>query len=158
MKYRWKKGTRLRSDPQKIGEELEQIYQTNQAVTPAAVTEFAKNNPDSLLGQCFEWDVQKAAEARWLDEARYVLRHIVMYAEVDGQEKEVRAFWVVTVPDEDDEKPTTVYRLITDIMDDEEQKAQLIRKARRELSQWQERYSNLREFAAIFSAIDSLEI
>jgi len=158
VKYRWKKGTRLRSDPQKIGEELEQIYQTNQAVTPAAVTEFAKNNPDSLLGQCFEWDVQKAAEARWLDEARYVLRHIVMYAEVDGQEKEVRAFWVVTVPDEDDEKPTTVYRLITDIMDDEEQKAQLIRKARRELSQWQERYSNLREFAAIFSAIDSLEI
>ena len=52
--YSWK-GTGYSADAQLVGEELEKLEFAGE-VTPDEVLKFAKNNIDSELYKCFEWD------------------------------------------------------------------------------------------------------
>lgn len=79
MVYEWKKCSRMKANAIKVGEELLKL---GDEITPAAVVDAARKNKKSELHKCFEWDDSKAAEKYRLDQARYMLRMIVVREEM----------------------------------------------------------------------------
>jgi hypothetical protein len=61
-----------------IKKRLEEIAERNHGLlTPSAVVADAKRK-DSPLHGCFTWDVRKAAEAHWLDQARALIASVTI--------------------------------------------------------------------------------
>lgn len=78
MKYfHWRKGRSCGGDVQAIGEELDSLLSVDGTVTPARVVEHARDE-QSAMHPCFEWDDGKAAHAFRLDQARSLVRSIVV--------------------------------------------------------------------------------
>jgi hypothetical protein len=65
-------------------------------IEPARLVEAARR-PDNILHDEFEWDVQKAAEEQWIDQARRLIRMVRI--EVTVEHREVRAVGYVVDPD-----------------------------------------------------------
>ena len=57
-------------------------------ITPAMVVSAARH-PESPLHSCFTWDVQQAAQERWIDQARKLIRSVRV--EVTSTEYNLRA-------------------------------------------------------------------
>jgi hypothetical protein len=64
-------------------------------LTPAAVVADAKN-PDSPLHGCFTWDVEKAAQAYWIEQARALITSIQVVQRTD--KTSVRTVYYVRDP------------------------------------------------------------
>ncbi|MDD5358285.1 MAG: hypothetical protein PHX80_04010 [Candidatus Nanoarchaeia archaeon] len=77
MVYEWKKGSRIKADPDKIGQELEEI---GEQISPVEIVKKAKNKYTELYN-CFEWDNGKAAEQYRLEQARDIMRSLVIIEE-----------------------------------------------------------------------------
>jgi hypothetical protein len=100
MVYNWKSGSRVKGDPQKVGEELEALPDKN----ASSVVRAAKKSKGELHN-CFEWDTDKAAEEYWLEQARLILRSIVIVTEPEKKDEEpvvYRAYEPIRYRDEDD--------------------------------------------------------
>lgn len=78
------------ADPTAIGLEIETIISERGAARPEYLVERA-SDPASPLHSCFEWDDSAAARAHRLEQARYVLRSVVIVRE-DRPEQTIRAF------------------------------------------------------------------
>jgi hypothetical protein len=100
MVYEWKNGSRISTDAQEVGEELERIEQK----TALAVVKAARKSRGALHDS-FEWDDAVAAESHRMEQARYVLRMIVTVEEreVGGETetRQVRAYEAVLFADDD---------------------------------------------------------
>src|SRR5690348_5499317 len=94
LKYTFREPLTLKAankaDPQKIGEELEKLSGDAGELTPDVVVEAARN-PRNVLHKHFEWDDQKAAEAFRLDQARCLIRSVVVEDD-DSEEGRSAAF------------------------------------------------------------------
>ncbi len=152
--YKWKVGSRLKGDPKEIAEVLERIRTKNDGLTPGMVVKEAEK-PSSILHNYFDWNNRIAAEKWRLEQAKYIIRSLVILHEGDGDEDDlmVRAF--VSINDEEDGKS---YTSIAHAMEDEELRKQILAKAKKELQEWAQRYSDLKEFAAVFAAMDDVAI
>jgi len=158
MVYEWKESCRLRLDAQSCGDHLEKLEEKKGVITPEIVLEDARKS-SSPLHDGFEWDDSVAAERFRLDQARYILRQIVIVLEpaTDGRPaRTIRGF--VNVEVEDGEKTLKVYTTINHAMSDRELRRQVIARAYKELHQWSERYQKLSEFSAVRKAIRSLKL
>jgi hypothetical protein len=82
MVYEWKASARMNTDAAKVGEELAKL---GEQITPAAVIAAARKNKRSELHKCFEWDDGAAAEKYRLEQARYMLRMIVVREEIPAR-------------------------------------------------------------------------
>ncbi len=99
MVYDWKQGTRYTVSAQKVAEELSLI---GDQLTPTAVWKKAKVKTSAMHG-CFTWDIETAARERWDEQARKLIRSIVIMPDEEEKEKGaviIRAFECVTI-DED---------------------------------------------------------
>ena len=127
MTYEWKSGTRLRADAQRVGEELERIEQRD----AAAVVRAARKSKGALHG-CFEWDDSKASEAYRLEQARYLLRMVVVVEEPEEKDAEpirYRAYEAVRLeaPEEEDgPTPPMVYIPTRKALSDPELRPQIM--------------------------------
>jgi hypothetical protein len=65
-------------------------------IEPGRLVEVARE-PDNILHDEFEWDVQKAAEEQWIDQARRLIRMVRI--EITVEHREVRAVGYVVDPD-----------------------------------------------------------
>ncbi len=82
-----------------IRERLQKIAARNDGVlTPDAVVRDARN-PKSPLHDEFEWDVQAAAEAHWIEQARALIRRVRIVVSED--QRDVRVPEYVRDPDQD---------------------------------------------------------
>ena len=109
MIYQFKTGYKPKGlDAQAVGEALEAIRIGNgNKLTPADVVVHATSE-DSPLHNAFTWDDSEAANLWRQEEARNLVRHVVvLQSEEDAQP--VKAFWSVTVK-QDDERPETYYQ------------------------------------------------
>jgi hypothetical protein len=142
MVYEWKKGTRISVDAEKVGKELERLPKRD----TATVVQKAKN-PESAMHKHFVWDNKKAGDLYRIDQARYLLRSIV----------------IVEIPEEDDQgKEEIRYRAFETVHDDEEDvahKAMVYVPTREAMSQPEQREQIMgRLVSTIREAEDTVEL
>lgn len=148
--YAFKHASQLALDAQECGERIELIQNKHGKITPQLVLDDARKKA-SPLHDGFEWDDTVAAEQHRLNQARFILRQIVIVSEPEDEEAEptsIRAF--VSVSTEDEGK---VYMPLTDAMENPESRQQIVSKAYNELQAWSDRYKALSEFGVVRKAI-----
>lgn len=151
--YKWRPHAAVPVNAQVAGEELERIrVESNGRLSQEAVVSEARDKK-SPLHPAFEWNDKIAAHQHRLTQAAYVIRMLsVSYVASDeGKGSEpIRAF--VNVSRDNDRS----YTSIAHAMSDDELREQVIARAMKELEDWQDRYSELVEFAAVFKSIEKI--
>lgn len=149
--YEWKIPSLYKGvDAQRIGEHLEQLRKAGTKLTPKTIVQDAVS-PRSPLHRCFEWNDSKAAAAYRLTQARYLVDNLTVRVKVRRRKEpaKVRAF--VSVHRKGDGQE---YVGVRTALRDPQMRSQVLSKAMREVEQWRNRYSDLKELCSIFSAID----
>lgn len=146
--YEWKRAARLQGNPQVVGECLQGIRQRQGSLTAALVVQEAAL-PTSPLHNYFQWDDTAAAHAWREQQAYYLLRSVAVRVESGEETRQVRAFVVVRV----DEQAQS-YEPLVDVMEDSEMRAEVLARAWKELEEWQARYQEFEELAAVFIAME----
>jgi len=140
---------------QLVNEELEQIRRASGGLLrPEDVVKFARNERTALHRE-FEWDDAKASAEYRLEQARKVIRVAVeLLPSPHADQEPIRAYVSVA---SDRVQPGGGYRSITDVMTDDELRAELVNEALGEVKRWRRKYERLRELVPIFRAIDRVE-
>lgn len=150
MIYQFKDSMRLKGDPQVIGDTLEQIRKDHGGGLTTQHVVVAAKPKKSVLHGYFEWDDKVAARKHRLEQARYIIRAIVIVADGAEDFEPVRAFVNVTVDDDNQ------FNHIVSVMKDKSQRAQVVKRAKAELGVWRNRYNHLKAFAELFGVIDEV--
>lgn len=152
MVYEWKSRADVPVPAQIVGERLEQVrVQNNGRLTPRAIVEDAR--PDSSpLHAAFEWNDAEAAECWREEQARYLVRQLVVTMPERQTSEPVRAFVSV------ERGPGPYYTSTAAAMSDEDLREQVLGNALYELRAWRRKYSGLVELAALFTKIDQIEL
>ena len=137
-----------------IKEELRYISKLNGGIcSPYAVVKYAKN-PKTLLHSKFTWDDDKAAFEYRLWQARRIISLELMVIENEKLKEPISIRMYHSLPE--DRCKNGGYRLVTDIMQDESLRNQLVEYALRELVVFQNKYKSLKELDVVFKAIDKV--
>ena len=149
MIFKWKPKAMIPIDPQKAGEEIIKLSEKNEgSVRPADVVKAARPKR-SPLHPAFEWDDKEAAKKHREDQARHLLRSIVVVHEEADEEHEevtVRAF----IHSQSESAYLTIYK----VMQDDQLRSEVLARAWKELEDWRRRYENLEALARVFEVID----
>lgn len=133
--------------------ELEAIRLRNDGVLrPADVVEESRDD-DAPLHPCFTWDDWAAAEKCRQDEARRLVRSVVLVrpAEGDRPREVVPQYLHVTAAEGRDAQG---YRAVAEVVADEELAARAVADALAALRGWQKRFGWIRELVGVSEAID----
>lgn len=132
----------------KIVTELKKIAKANGGLLqPDAVVEAARPESSPLHSR-FEWNDGKAAEEYRIWQARQLIRVTVEVMDRTGESFDV---FVSLSPDR--QRESGGYRVLTDVLSDTDMRAQLLKDALAELELFREKYRQLTELVAVFSAI-----
>lgn len=127
-------------------QELEQIRsRAGGVLKPEDVVAFARN-PKTALHSWFTWDDSAAAAEYRLWQARQVIRVCVRVVEGD-KEPPVRTYVSLY-----EDRGQDGYRLLTDVLSDEEMCETLLEQALAEFKAWEAKYRQLKKLAPIFAA------
>lgn len=132
-KYSWK-SVGFNANAQKVGEELENIVD----VTNRNVLDYAKNNINSELHKCFEWDDTVAGEKYRLIQASNLISSISFVIQEEPTKKQKVYFSIKT-----EEKDTCKFENIKNILEDDEKYYALCNKAKKELESCKNNYNDL---------------
>ena len=137
-----------------IEKELEQIRKENGGtLQPKNVVDFARN-PKTALHNRFTWDDSKAAEEYRLWQARSIIKVCVkLIPRPDGESIESRVYVSLYG---DRKEGGDGYRTLVSVLNDKEQRAQLLSQALSEYEALGRKYQDLTELAEIFSAISNV--
>ena len=155
MNAKWKVGSRFSGDPNIAYAELQTIKQRDGFVTAHSVLDAAREGGNPL-NQYFEWNDTVAAQQHRLAQARLLIRSIEIEY-IESKPEPVRAFHIVTVPDEE-QKGQKVYQSLEEILNDPGLRAELLFRAKREMTTFKNKYEQLRELSEVFEAIDKVSI
>ena len=141
MQAEWKFKNYYNADASKVASEIE-----NTDGTAEQVLEKARND-DSELHKCFTWDDSIAAEKYRLEEAKRIIRMLVIKTDKEDL-PQVRAFQITTVKG--------VYQPTKMFLVQEDEYQSLLKRAKAELEAFKKRYATLSELEEVFEAIDAL--
>ena len=145
---KWSLNGIYKADPTKCYEEIQGI---GDEVTPRQVLDRARNKRTELH-KCFDWDDSVAAEKYRLEQARDVLRKlIVVKREVDNDEREPIQFRVMM---KNENTQNSTYKQTIFMVKDEDEYQKLLEQARLELHVFKQKYSCLSELANILALIE----
>lgn len=144
MVYKFRQGARIKTDAQIAGVELERLEADGNLTAKALVD--ASRPADAPLHKEFEWDDSKAAESYREMQARHIINSIEIVRE---EASPIRAFFNL-------ERTESQYHHVDLIMRKEETRKKLLMNALAELKAFERKYSQLKELAAVFEAIDNL--
>lgn len=133
-------------------DELVAIYRRRGELTNELVVEEAKTPGTELHGQ-FNWNVEEAAYAHWLDRAGELIRTVrVVYAmdEDTGEQRTVRAWSPVR---EASAGKRRGYAPTEEIAQDPVAAKVLLRQAERELEAHRRKYGHLAEYMALVAKV-----
>lgn len=132
--------------------ELEQLARANGGLLKREAVVARAKSPKSALHRFFEWDTKRAQEKLHLLIASQLIRAYEVYVEVkEGAKPEkVRAFVSLTT----DRKSGAGYRLIADVLTDEERTEQMLQDALAELDAFKRKYRTLSALRPVFEAIE----
>lgn len=128
-----------------------EIAEIGKSVTPQEILEKGRD-PKTELHKCFEWDDSKAAEKYRIQQARAIVRCLVIKEtdEPKSGKPEVRVFYKTS--GNDGYKPTTI------IMQNRDEYVRLLERAYAELSAFKAKYRILTELDGVFEQIDLLSM
>ena len=132
-----------------VGEECEKIEKRDGAITVEALVDSARER-SSAIHELFEWDDKVAGEQWRLQQARMVLHNlkVVVKSEDKKTSLKVRAF-VNTNP----ERSQGRYMNVEDAMSNEDTRAAVLARARRELTAFTDKYSAIEELSPVVKSI-----
>lgn len=146
-RYAWKPMAFVNGDAQAVGERLAWLQRNNgERLTPRVVLDDARP-VESPLHQCFEWDNTRAAELYREDQARAVLRSIRVIKQDGETQRAERMF--VNVVEVIDEEEQHGYVPLARVLSDAELFKQMCQQAARDLSAFEDRYSQFTQLATI---------
>jgi hypothetical protein len=153
--YAWTMTDSLIPVPAQVaGERLEKIRQDNGGkLEPEMVVDDSRPQ-EAPLHKAFEWDDAKAGELYRVDQAKQIIRHVVIQnvtEEGTAPTKPVRAFVSVQ---RDGERS---YTSMAHAMSDADLRKQVLERAMSELQNWRSRYKDLQELAQVYAAIDQTQ-
>lgn len=152
--YEFKSGFQVHgADAQTVGEELAALSASQGGLTPARLVDRSRGLRAPLHG-CFEWDDIKAAELYREEQARYLMRSVVV-ARIEGDDHEravtargpVRAF--VHVSEE-----ANVYEPIQAVVHDQDKREGLLKQAKADMAAFVRKYRALSELDGVMAAIE----
>ena len=132
-KYSWK-SIGFNANAQKVGEELENIVD----LSNKNVLDYAKNNINSELHKCFEWDDTIAGEKYRLVQATRLISSISFVIQEEPIKKQ-KVYFSIKTEEEDLRK----FESIKDILEDDEKYYALCNKMKRELENCKNNYNDL---------------
>jgi hypothetical protein len=150
MVYRFRPGSRIKGDPQVIGERLSTIRRGNGGdITPEMVLKDARS-AHSPLHPLFEWDDRVAGHKWRIFQASHVIQCVATVVEdAQGDERLTRAY--VSVKRRGHDRNSFVP--VTTAMEDPGLRAQVLERAFGELQIWRDKYQHYEELFGIFDAI-----
>ena len=146
MIYKCKDGARLKTDAQTVGEICEKLERNGGLTAKRLVDE--SRPEDAPLHKEFEWDDATAAEAYREEQARYIIRSIVIQPEPTKNDV-VRAFFPVA--------EQKVFESLPVILSDAKKTSALLDMALRELKAFELKYATLSQLAPVFEAIKNVK-
>lgn len=154
MRYGWCDGAHVppKADAEAYGAEIERLREAHGGLVTGPIVLAAARKKQNVLHGWFEWDDTKAAEKFRLDQAARLIRVLVRVPDDNENFQPVRAF--VTVGEPDEYRPKT-YTSIAEAMNNPELAAQVMDRAKRDLSLWRQRYADLSAFAKLHAEIDA---
>jgi len=129
-------------------QELERIRQEHGGILRAEDVVLAAEDLSSPLHNSFEWDDTAGAEQWRLQQARQIIRSVVVI--LPNIAKPVTAF--VSLRD-DRTQEGGGYRTIIDVMSDKDMRERFVEEALADLRHWEQKYSQLNELGPVFEAI-----
>lgn len=140
------KATKIRA----IARELKRIAHSNRGLLlPQTVVEAARP-ARSPLHPRFEWDDTEAAEKYRIWQARQLIRVCVEL--IPGISTPTEVFVSLS----EDRTEGRGYRVVTEVLKDEDMRAQMLEDALAELEIFRLKYRRLKELVAVFDAIESV--
>lgn len=133
-----------------VGRELERIRVENGGLLRAVDVVREAANAASPLHSHFQWDDGVAAAQYRLWQARQLIRVMVTYLPANNTAYNVRVYYSLT-PDRT--QPGGGYRVVVDVFDAQQLRAQLLAEALREMHHFQHKFRELEELNRIFSAM-----
>lgn len=122
--------------------------QTLEKITPSNVVDYARDS-STELHKCFEWNDSVAAEKYRFEQAKLVIRSIVITNAPDAEEDvKIRALQITS--------ETNVYEPTRVILNKPDEYKALLERAKLELQAFKKRYKMLSELEEIFNEIDRL--
>lgn len=143
MSAQWKLNGIFKANAEIVDEEIKSLSK----ITPNNMVEFAKNNPDSELYKCFEWDDTIAAQKYRLQQANKILTFLV-YPKTREDLPTVRKYQVTTT--------AHVFEETKKFLVNQNEYETLLKRALAELQAFKQRYQTLVELQDVISAIDTL--
>lgn len=141
----WKVKGFFKADAEAVYSE---IVALGDSFSPEAIVEAAKDE-DSELHKCFEWDDTKAAQEYRKHQARVIVASLVIRTETtDNEPVAVRVISSTGVRNE--------YKPTVKLIEVEQDYADLLARAKRELQAIRIKYKVVEELREIFEAIDEL--
>lgn len=150
MVFKFREGSHLPGDPQKVGETLTSIESEHGSLTPPIVVKEAEPD-DSPLHRYFEWDDAKAADSFRLEQARYLVASVVVVRAERPDATPVRAF--VSVKDEGER----TYSPIQVVLSQPDLKAQAISDILINIASLRRKLESFEEFADLLAYIEAIE-
>lgn len=153
IKYSAANGARL-SDSQAaiFGERITQLSEKQGFVTPKMVLDDARK-PSSPMHEYFDWDNKKAAECWRIEQAKYLIRNIVVTV-VNEECQEVRHFFSITPTEGMKTDATKVYVTLNSVLSDDNKRKEVVAYALRELNGWTERYRQYSELTPFVKILE----
>lgn len=142
----WKPGfsTLYKANAQLVASEIATI---GESATPAQIVDKARD-PASELHKCFEWDDSKAAESYRIQQARQVVRHLVIRETVREDKPPIRFFFAP--------KGGGGYQTTKIIVRNQDAYQSLLASALRDFGALRVKYHSLVELEQIFDELDNL--
>lgn len=132
-KYSWK-SIGFSANAQKVGEELENI----EDISNENVLKYAKDNINSELYKCFEWDDTIASEKYRLIQATRIISSISFVIEEEPKRTQKIYYSIKS-----EEKEISKFKNIKDILEDDNEYYALCNKAKQELENCKSKYDDL---------------
>ena len=142
MVFEWKPGSRFKVDANTAGTVCAQLEAAGN-LTAKALLDVSRPE-DAPLHSEFEWNDTVAAERYREDQARNIIRHLVVRLDAKP-DTPVRGFFRI-----EQEEPR--YTNVNAILTQRDLRAELIQQALEEMAAFQRKYGTLTELAMIFEA------
>ena len=143
MVFEWKPGSRFKVDANTAGAVCEQLELAGNLSAKSLLD--ASRPEDAPLHSEFEWNDSIAAEKYREDQARCIIRHLVVRLD-EKPDEPVRGFFRI------EQGGQRSYTNVKTILMQRDLRADLIQQALEELASFQRKYGSLIELEAVFEA------
>ena len=137
MNYKWSSASYKGVSADKVGRELEGIERESE-LTNVSVLEYAKNNKNSELNKCFDWNDETAGEKWRLQQASNILSSISIVVNEQEPKETVKAFINIKTTEE-----KRVFKNVVSVIENDEEYTQLKERAKRDFISYKEKYNKI---------------